>query len=41
MQRLSQLLKVDADECENELCEMINDKMIFGKIDRISGIIAF
>ncbi len=39
--RLAQLLNIDVNEAEDELCEMINEKMVTCKIDRVDGIINF
>lgn len=39
--RVSNLLNVDVKVCEEEICEMINKKMITAKIDRISGVVNF
>eukprot|EP01017_Pseudomicrothorax_dubius_P013355 TRINITY_DN1583_c0_g1_i4.p1 TRINITY_DN1583_c0_g1~~TRINITY_DN1583_c0_g1_i4.p1 ORF type:complete len:250 (+),score=84.89 TRINITY_DN1583_c0_g1_i4:61-750(+) len=39
--RFSELLQVSADEVETELCDMINAKLVYAKIDRVSGIVDF
>ena len=41
LRRVAELLGVDGAAVELELCEMINNKMIVAKIDRISGVINF
>ncbi len=41
MKRLAQLLDIGIDEAEEELCEVINQKMVVCKIDRVDGIINF
>lgn len=39
--RISNLLNIESKICEEELCEMINKKMVMAKIDRIHGIVNF
>ena len=41
LSRVAGLISVDQGAAELELCEMINNKMIVAKIDRINGIINF
>ena len=41
MNRVANLMNIDEQTAEQELCEMINNKMIVAKIDRINGIIIF
>lgn len=41
LSRVAALISVDEGTAELELCEMINNKMIVAKIDRINGIINF
>ena len=41
LSRAAQLMNVDGDTTEAEICEMINNKLIVAKIDRIEGIISF
>jgi len=39
--RLSQLVGVDVDSVETELCDAINHKLVLAKIDRIRGVVNF
>lgn len=39
--RAAQLMAVDVETTESEICEMINNKLIVAKINRIEGIISF
>jgi len=41
LSRVANLMAIDEASAEQELCEMINNKMIVAKIDRIHGIITF
>lgn len=41
LSRMAGLMQVDEQTTEQELCEMINNKMVVAKIDRINGIISF
>lgn len=41
LKRVSQLLQVTVKEVELRLCEMINDGLIKGKIDRLDGVVNF
>lgn len=41
IERVARLVGVDEETSENELCEMINNKLVFAKIDRLSKVILF
>jgi len=39
--RIAQLVGVDNNLAESELCEMINNKLVYAKINRLDGVIIF
>lgn len=41
LQRMSELINVEKDYCEEELCILNNDKVISCRVDRIRDIIDF
>lgn len=41
LNRVSQLLNVERDYCEEEICSLNNAKTISCRIDRIDGVIDF
>eukprot|EP01016_Furgasonia_blochmanni_P046460 TRINITY_DN669_c0_g2_i10.p1 TRINITY_DN669_c0_g2~~TRINITY_DN669_c0_g2_i10.p1 ORF type:complete len:287 (+),score=120.58 TRINITY_DN669_c0_g2_i10:713-1573(+) len=41
IKRLGELIKVAPDVVEDELCEMINMKLVFARIDRVEGTAVF
>jgi 26S proteasome regulatory subunit N5 len=41
LQRVSELMHVEKDYCEEEICSLNNKKVIRCRIDRIGGIIDF
>jgi len=41
IERIAKLVGVDEETAENELCEMINNKLVFAKIDRLGKVIVF
>jgi 26S proteasome regulatory subunit N5 len=41
MQRVSELINVEKEYCEEEVCTLNNKKVISCRIDRIDGIIDF
>ena len=41
LERISTLLNVDQKVAESELCEMIFNKVIYARIDRLTGVVNF
>jgi len=41
VERIAQLVGVDQETAESELCEMINNKLVFAKINRLDALIDF
>jgi 26S proteasome regulatory subunit N5 len=41
LKRISQMIEVDIPEIENEICDMVVNKFIYAKINRISGTVNF
>lgn len=41
LKRISELLKIDVEEVEQEICDMVMNKFIYAKINRIKGTVSF
>jgi 26S proteasome regulatory subunit N5 len=41
LQRISELMNTNVDVCEQEICRLINQKIIVGRINRVEGMIDF